>query len=133
MVLTFLEKLDLLMETDGINKSKLSQISGVPYTTIDAFYKKGYENAKISTIRKIAKAFDCSLDYLIEDEPKKSPSTAEAAPGDIHELSPRMTALYAAMNQLNDQGQEKVLEYADDLVSSGKYIKSDPAGLGKEA
>ena len=123
--MSFLEKLDLLMESEGINKSKLSQISGVPYTTIDAFYKKGYENAKISTIRKIAKAFGCSLDYLIEDEPKKSPSTTEAAPEEDH-----LIALY---RELNHEGQEKLIDYADDLVASGKYIKSDPAGLGKEA
>ena len=123
--MSFLEKLDLLMESEGINKSKLSQISGVPYTTIDAFYKKGYENAKISTIRKIAKAFGCSLDYLIEDEPKKSPSTTETAPGEDH-----MIALY---RELNHEGQEKLIDYADDLVASGKYIKSGPDNLGKEA
>ena len=52
--MNFLDKLDYLMEKMSINKSKLSQISGVPYTTIDGFYKKGYENTKISTIRKIA-------------------------------------------------------------------------------
>ena len=34
--------------------------------------------------------------------------------------------------QLNDEGQEKLLSYADDLVSSGKYIKSDPLGLVAE-
>lgn len=66
--MTFLEKLDHLMRKTGINKNKLSQLSGVPYTTIDGFYKKGYENTKISTVRKIASAFDVSLDYLVDDE-----------------------------------------------------------------
>ena len=42
--MNFLEKLDFLMSEMSINKSKLSQISGVPYTTIDGFYKKGYIN-----------------------------------------------------------------------------------------
>lgn len=28
-----------------------------------------------------------------------------------------------------EKGQEKLLSYADDLVSSRKYIKSDPLGL----
>lgn len=65
--MNFLEKLDFEMDSIGINKNKLSQLSGVPYTTIDGFYKKGYENAKISTIRKIAKTLGVSLDYLIED------------------------------------------------------------------
>lgn len=61
--MNFLEKLDYLMKKKGLNKSKLSKLSGVPYTTIDGFYKKGYENTKISTIQKIALALDVSLDY----------------------------------------------------------------------
>lgn len=65
--MNFLEKLDYLMGKRGLNKNRLSQLSGVPYTTIDGFYKKGYENTKISTIRKIADALDVSLDYLVDD------------------------------------------------------------------
>lgn len=65
--MNFLEKIDHMMKKLGINKSKLSQLSGVPYTTIDAFYKKGYENTKMSTIRKLADALEVSLDYLIVD------------------------------------------------------------------
>ena len=63
----FLEKLNYLMKKKSLNKHKLSQISDVPYTTIDGFYKKGYENTKLSTIRKLAYALEVSLDYLIVD------------------------------------------------------------------
>lgn len=93
--MNFLEKLDYMMKKLSINKKKLSEISGVPYTTIDGFYKKGYENAKLSTIRKIASALNVSLDYLIDDgiedenygkkpseDAKKSPDAEESAPGD---------------------------------------------------
>lgn len=65
--MNFLEKLDFMMLKLGINKSRLSVLSGVPYTTIDTFYKKGYENTKLSTIKKIAEALDVSMDYLIVD------------------------------------------------------------------
>lgn len=65
--MNFLEKLDYLMGKKGLNKSKLSKLSGVPYTTIDGFYKKGYENTKISTIQKLAIALDVSVDYLVDD------------------------------------------------------------------
>ena len=91
--MNFLEKLDLLMSEMSINKRKLSQLSGVPYTTIDGFYKKGYENTKISTIRKIASALNVSLDYLVDDNilernfnnagTQKSPASAEANTGEI--------------------------------------------------
>lgn len=66
--MNFLEKLDYLMNLKNINKSTLAKESGVPYTTIDAFYKKGYENAKISTIKKLCTYFGVTLDYLIRDD-----------------------------------------------------------------
>ena len=69
--MTFLEKLDALMEEKGTNKSVLSKESGIPYTTIDGFYKKGYDNAKLPTIKRIASCFGVTIDYLIlEDAPK---------------------------------------------------------------
>ena len=46
--MNFLEKLDFLMERYGLNKSTLSQKNEIPYTTIDGWYKKGYEGLKIN-------------------------------------------------------------------------------------
>lgn len=36
------------------------------------------------------------------------------------------------MNQLNAEGQEKVLDYASDLVASGKYKKHSEPGMGQK-
>lgn len=66
--MTFTEKLDLLMAEKGMNKPRLAELSGVPYTTIDGFYKKGYANAKISNVRKIARALGTTIDYLFEED-----------------------------------------------------------------
>lgn len=41
--------------------------------------------------------------------------------------------LLTLYNDLNTEGQEKLIDYADDLVSSGKYIKTDPLGLVQDA
>ena len=65
--MSFLSKLDKLMLEKGINKNQLSKESGVPYTTIDGFYKKGTDNIKLSTLKKLAAYFGCSLDYLADD------------------------------------------------------------------
>ncbi len=61
------DKLDLLMKEKNINKAELARESGIPYTTIDGFYKKGSENAKLSTLKKLCAYFNCSLDYLADD------------------------------------------------------------------
>ena len=61
----FLETLTRLMKERGITKSTLAKESGIPYTTIDGFYKKGCDNVKLSTLQRLAKYFGVTLDYLI--------------------------------------------------------------------
>ncbi len=64
----FLENLSALMKERGINKSTLAKESGIPYTTIDGFYKKGCDNTKLSTLIRLSEYFGVSLDYLINGE-----------------------------------------------------------------
>ena len=75
--MSFLTKLDKLMNDRNINKSQLSKESGIPYTTIDGFYKKGTENIKLSTLKKLAQYFDCSLDYLADDDIPENTQTIQ--------------------------------------------------------
>lgn len=66
--MNFLQKLDFLMERYGLNKSSMSQNSGIPYTTIDGWYKKGYDGLKLSTFKKLAEYFNTTLDFWIRDD-----------------------------------------------------------------
>ena len=59
----FLEKLDYLMLQNNLNKSTLSKNCGIPYTTIDGWYKKGYEGLKLNTLRKLSEYFNLPLDF----------------------------------------------------------------------
>lgn len=70
--MSFLDKLNSLMDKKHINKAILAKESGIPYTTIDGFYKKGTDNIKLSTLRKLADYFDCSLDYLVDEAQRNS-------------------------------------------------------------
>jgi DNA-binding Xre family transcriptional regulator len=76
------DKLDILMKERNINKAELARESGVPYTTIDGFYKKGSENAKLSTLKKLCSYFDCSLDYLADDNVNEPRTMAAHFDGD---------------------------------------------------
>lgn len=92
----------------------------IPYSTLDSVFKRGIANAGVSTMIKVFDALDLDLESIQSVElrnrtHKNSPSTAEAAPGEEQLIS-----LY---RELNDEGMEKLVDYADDLVSSGKYIK----------
>lgn len=63
----FIEKLDYLMAREGLNKNTLSKACGIPYTTIDGWYKKGYEGLKLTTLRKLASFFGTSLDFWVAE------------------------------------------------------------------
>ena len=73
------DKLDLLMKQRNINKAELARESGVPYTTIDGFYKKGSDNAKLSTLKKLCAYFECTLDYLADDNIQECQDSTLAA------------------------------------------------------
>lgn len=63
--MTFLERLDLLKSRTGDNNSTLAKRSGIPYTTIDGLYKKGYSNTKLSTLEALCTYFNVTLDFLV--------------------------------------------------------------------
>ncbi|MCD7838032.1 MAG: helix-turn-helix transcriptional regulator [Clostridiales bacterium] len=119
--MNFLEKLDYMMNKMSINKSKLSAMSGVPYTTIDGFYKKGYANTKMSTIRKIAAALDVSLDYLIDDN-----ITDEYFRFTISDTDPQIDELNRNAQRLNAPALQKLVDYSEDLIMNPANLKKTP-------
>lgn len=66
--MTFLEKLDWLMDKYGLSKGSLARQSKIPYTTIDSLYKKGYSNTKLSTLLALSRYFNVSMDYLVNED-----------------------------------------------------------------
>lgn len=66
--MTLLDKLAGLMEEHRDTVASLSRKTGLPYTTIDGLFKKGFAGARIGTVQAIAKAYGVSLDYMIRDE-----------------------------------------------------------------
>ena len=65
----FTEKLNRLLSEKKISKPMLAKLSGIPYTTIMSFFDatKGTENIKLSTLKKLSKTLNVSLDYLTDD------------------------------------------------------------------
>lgn len=94
-----------------------------------AIYK--YENGlvvnlKRSTIEKLAAALDTTPTYLMgmEDDTLYTAT--------ITSLTPRQSALLTSFDQLNDEGQDKAVEYVEDLVMTGRYKKSYSSGVGQK-
>ena len=64
----FLEKLDFMMGRYGLNKRSLSIKSDIPYTTIDNWYKRGYEGIKLETLRKLSNYFNTFIDFWVLED-----------------------------------------------------------------
>lgn len=101
------DKLDALMKERNINKAELARESGVPYTTIDGFYKKGSENAKLSTLKKLCAYFNCSLDYLADDNVSNSNS--------VHTIAAHFDG-----DEYTEEELKKIKEFAAFVKSSRK-------------
>ena len=101
----FLEILNSLMEERGINKSTLSKESGIPYTTIDGFYKKGCENIKLQTLQKLADYFDVSVDYLLGKSAKRKSDTVSDSDAKV--------ALFGGEGEVTPEMWDEVKRFAD--------------------
>lgn len=124
--------ISLYRKQAGLTIDELAERSGVPKGTLNKITGGITKAPTLPNMKAIARALNKTLadfDDLPIQTIEKSPDTTESAPGDA---SPRSTLLHN-FDQLNEVGQEKLLDYADDLVASGKYIKTTLSGLGKEA
>jgi transcriptional regulator with XRE-family HTH domain len=78
-----------------------------------------------NTVIGIAQYFNVTTDYLLglSDSPLPVPD----------ELNRQEHSLVDNFRLLNEERQEKAVDYLDDLVSSGKYIKNDTHGMAEKA
>jgi len=120
------ERLVAIREKNGYTRRRLAAELNRPYPTITK-YETGEREPGHVYIIEIAQKFHVSTDYLLG-------LTDDDSPKYFTPIDPQQTRLIECYEQLNDEGKEKLVDYADDLVRSGKYIKSDQAGLAaKEA
>ena len=123
---TFGQRLVTSREKHNLSQKEFAERLGITPTRLN-YWEKDKREPAIEMIKLIAQNLDIDPNYLIGYQPQneKAPSSEKDR---LCEAELRLVELYRS---LNHEGQEKVFDYADDLVSSGKYIKSDPAGLGK--
>lgn len=109
-----------------------TSLAGIPYSTVDSIFKRGISNAGVGTVIKIFGHLGLDVESLATGELKKvvcssTPSAEDAGVLTTQELS----RLSSAMTQMNEEGRERVVEYAEDLAAGGRYKKTDTIELGK--
>ena len=107
----------------GSTQIELAQKLGVSKGAIGN-YETDANSPKATVMYRIFEILQCDANYLYQDE--ISDSNAAIPPKNDR-------TVLSLMHKLNDEGQTKLIDYADDLVRSGKYIKAGSTAMGKEA
>lgn len=92
----------------------------MPPSTLDGVLKRGVGKANISNVIKICHALNISCDALAYGRIEPCDNAPSTATPKQHTLR---SDLLQSFDMLNADGQRKVVEYADDLVFSGRYEK----------
>lgn len=100
----------------GLTQEELAKLVGVTKGAI-ANYENGTSHPKESILYKLIDVFGCDANYLFQDmihvrKPSSATPQNEAALLDLY-------------RQLNGEGQQRVIDYTEDLVSSGRYSEKN--------
>lgn len=106
----------------GITQPELAEMIGVTKGAISN-YETGANSPKASMMFKIFKVLQCDANYIYQDEIAEAESKM---------LPHEERTILKLFRKLNEEGQEKLTDYADDLVQSGKYIKNSSVILGEK-
>ena len=103
----------------GMTLDEISQKSGIPRGTLAKISCGITKSPSLETMRSLVHAMGYTLDVL-----EKSSAISP-------EESTEYAQLSALMAQLNKEGQDRVIEYAKDLVAGKRFEKFSPTNLKK--
>ena len=103
-----LEVIRTLMQHQGITSDQLSEISGVPKSTIDKIASGATDNPRYQSLVKLVDALGLGLDDFMQ-----------LASGSVDETPE--TRLIAAFHALNEDGRARALQLLCDMRDSGHY------------
>ncbi len=124
--MSFASRLRQAREQSGLTQLDLAEKLGVTKSAIGN-YENGVSSPKWDVLLKIFDVLQVEPNFLYQDsflldDPKSS------------SLTPQQSALLSSFDQLNAEGQQKAVDYVEDLVLTGRYKKCSAPGLGaKEA
>lgn len=106
-----------LLDKNGYRPATFAKKAGISQSTLAEILsgKRDFNNVGVSKILAMAKAFGVTVEYLSGDSDIPTPQ----------QFFDELNELNNLFDQLNDEGKNKLLDYADDLVSSGKYEKKE--------
>lgn len=113
-------------ELRGYSQNYVALSLGVKPPSVNS-WEKGKTKPTLDNLIALSGLLNVTTDMLLGLKPLNDSKPQDEAPAETDHTI--LDLLY----QLNEEGQEKVVEYADDLLQSGKYIKIHSPGMAQEA
>ena len=110
------EKIKSLRISHGFTQDELAKRLNTTKQTVYKYENDIITNIPLDKIEIMAEMFSVTPASITGWEDSDSNES----------ISPSEQSLLTKFRQLNDEGQEKVSDYTEDLVRSGRYIKADP-------
>lgn len=100
----------------GLTLEEVGNVLNISRSAVQKHEKGVIKNVYTSTVELFAQALRCSPAYLMgwTDNPSITPNTVDLKSDEFSHIE--------KYRSLNSDGKKKLAEYADDLISSGKYI-----------
>lgn len=114
------ERIKYYRKEIGMSAEDLANIIGVSPSTIYRYENNDISNMGIDKLQAVASALHTNA-YVLMGWDVSSTQSTQSSP-----------TILSVIEQLNAEGQEKVLNYAKDLVSSGNYNSSSSDRLAIE-
>ncbi len=103
-----------IMRIRGIGNKELAEKTGIPLGTLNKIIYGDTKKPTLDNMIAISKALNCTLDDFVDGPFVK----------DHISTSDQGRRLLDSFSQLNEEGQNMVVEYTEYLISKG-YIKSN--------
>lgn len=110
------KKLQILINQKHRNLHDIANKIGVPPSTLYGIIRRDNNKVDIDVLQSIADELNVTLDYF----------SSKQFNTEFQYLTENEKTLLNIYRQLNEEGQRKVLDIADDMAASGKYKK--PSG-----
>lgn len=115
----------------GLTLEEVGKIVGLTRSGVQKVENAVVTNITVSKVELFAQALKCNPAWLLDWTDK--PELLTTPPDTITLKSPERDLL-DKYRSMNEEGQEKIRDYVDDLAASGKYKKYRSDGMGaKEA
>lgn len=119
--MSFSSRLRQAREQANLTQQDFAKKLGVTKNAISN-YENGVSSPKWDVLLKIFDVLKVEPNFLYQDS--FSLETPETSP-----LTPQQSALLSSFDLLNEEGQQKALEYVEDLVLTGRYKKGAALGV----